>query len=146
MARKYDIELTVNSVIDNLDENGFAEGDPEITIFTTDGHLRLTDNGYDIYYVEENDGGKTYCTLSALKDGGAYLKRHGACEFELPLREGEEVETVYKVSPYAFDVTVNPLKIRNSLTESGGEIALFYTMNIGGQNKKIKLKISAKVK
>ncbi len=146
MSKKYDIELTVNSVIDNLDDCGFADSDPEINIFTTDGHLRVTDMGYDIFYVEESEGGKTYCTLSALKDGGAYLKRHGACEFEVPFREGERVEAVYKISPYAFDVTVDPLKIRNSLTESGGEIALFYSMNIGGQSKKVKLKISVKVK
>ena len=43
-------------------------------------------------------------------------------------------------------MTVRTKKIRSSLSEDGGEVQLIYSMNIGGQEKNVRMKISAKRK
>ncbi len=145
MAFIYDATLTVNSVIDNLNDSGLPDGDPEINIFTTKGKFKYTDDAAEISYTEEGENGKTFCTVKASSENTVRLSRHGAVDLEAILKEGEEIKTLYTVSPYSFDMSIKPLKIRNSLGNDGGELSLFYLMNIGGQDKKVKMKISVKV-
>ncbi len=147
MKKLYDAVLTVNSVIDNLNDVGLSDGDPEINIFTSDGTLSIYDDGKaEIYYVEKNENDRTHCTVSVMNNGSAHLSRHGAVDCEIPFAEGKEVKALYTVAPYSFDMTVKPLRIRSAITEAGGDISLFYLMNIGGQDKKVKMKISIRVK
>ncbi len=145
MTENIKLTLTVNSVIDNLDDAGLPDGDPEINIFTTDGDLSVSDKGMKLSFSEENEGGKTVSTLYLLEES-VILHKHGAIESEIAFREGEEYKTVYKVGPYAFDMTVRAKKIRNSLTRVGGELQLIYSMNVGGQDKNVRMKISAKLR
>lgn len=139
------LSITVNSVIDNLSDSGLPEGEPEINIFTTDGTLKLIDGGYLITFTEEQDGGSATTNLYVY-EGGVRLAKSGAITSEMRFCEGEVFNTLYCVGPYSFDMTVRTKKIRNSVTECGGELQLIYTMNVGGQEKSVRMKISSKRK
>ncbi len=139
------LSITVNSVIDNLSDSGLPEGDPEINIFTTDGTLALIDGGYLITFTEEQDGGSATTNLYVY-EGGVRLVKSGAITSEMRFCEGEEWNTLYCVGPYSFDMSVRTKKIRNSVTECGGDLQLIYTMNVGGQEKNVRMKISSKRK
>ena len=145
MTENIKLILTVNSVIDNLDDAGLPDSDPEINIFTTEGELSVGEKGMKLSFTEQSEGAKTTSTLYII-DNKVILQKHGAIESEIAFREGEEYATVYKVGPYAFDMTVRAKKIRNSLTRVGGELQLIYSMNVGGQEKNVRMKISAKTK
>lgn len=137
--------LTVNSVIDNLSDAGLPEGDPEINIFTTDGGLTVIDGGYLITFSEEQDGGVAHTNLYVY-ESGVRLVKSGAITSEMCFTEGEVYNTLYCVGPYSFDMTVRTKKIRNTVTECGGDLQLIYTMNVGGQEKNVRMKISSKRK
>ena len=68
--------------------------------------------------------------------------RHGALESELVFREGESTESVYAVGPYKFDATVKTRRIRNTITELGGTLTLYYDMNVGGAEKSVRMRIT----
>lgn len=141
----YDAEITVNSVIDNLSDDGFIEGDPEITILSSKATVKTEGDKTEIVYTEESEGNKTLCTLT-LDSGRVLLSRQGAVECDLSFTEGESCSCIYKVPPYAFDMAVHTLKIRTSTGDGAIELQLIYLMNIGGQNKKVRMKISVKSK
>ena len=145
MTENIKLILTVNSVIDNLDDAGLAGGDPEINIFTTDGALTVGDRGMRLCFTEESEGQRTTSSLYLLADK-LLLQKRGAIESDITFREGEESASIYRVGPYSFDMTVRTKKIRSSLSEDGGEVQLIYSMNIGGQEKNVRMKISAKRK
>ena len=139
------LSITVNSVIDNLSDAGLPDGEPEINIFTTDGTLKLIDGGYLITFTEEQDGGSATTNLYVY-EGGVRLVKSGAITSEMRFSEGEVFNTLYCVGPYSFDMVVRTKKIRNSITECGGDLQLIYTMNVGGQEKNVRMKISSKRK
>ena len=139
------LSITVNSVIDNLSDAGLPDGEPEINIFTTDGTLALIDGGYLITFTEEQDGGSATTNLYVY-EGGVRLVKSGAITSEMRFSEGEVWSTLYCVGPYSFDMVVKTKKIRNSVTECGGDLQLIYTMNVGGQEKNVRMKISSKRK
>ena len=137
--------LTVNSVIDNLTDAGLPDGDPEINIFTTDGTLAIGERGMKLAFSETEEGQTTTSTLF-ITDSGILLMKRGAVESDLRFTEGEATRSIYHVGPYSFDMDIRTKRIRNSLTENGGEVQLIYSMNIGGQEKNVRMKITAKRK
>ena len=145
MSSDVKLILTVNSVIDNLSDAGLPDGDPEINIFTTDGTLSVFDGGYLLRFTEVQEGGEAHTSLYITADN-VRLVKSGAITSEMRFSEGEIFNTLYCVGPYSFDMTVRTKKIRNSLTEDGGELQLIYSMNVGGQEKNVRMKISAKRK
>ena len=143
MSSEIKLKLTVNSVIDNLSEAGLPEGDPEINIFTTDGTLRVIEGGYLLSFTEEQDGGSAKSDVYVYESSVRLLKS-GAITSEMYFEEGKNFNTLYCVGPYSFDMTVRTKRIRSSLSDDGGELQLIYTMNVGGQEKSVRMKISAK--
>ena len=145
MTQEKKLSLTVHSVIDNLDDRGFAEGDPEINIFTTDGTLAVYDKGTKLAFTEKSESDVTASTIFITGDEVRLFKK-GAIEADMLFKEGEVTKTLYRVGPYAFDMLITTKKIRTSLTEDGGELQLIYAMNVGGQEKNVRMKITARVK
>ena len=145
MQENIKLILTVNSVIDNLDAEGLPEGDPEINIFTTDGTLSVSDDGYIISFTERDEGGESHSDIY-VRNQEVLLKKSGAILSEMRFTEGKSHNSLYRVGPYSFDMRVVTKKIRSSMTENGGELQLIYSMCIGGQNKNARMKISAKRK
>ena len=145
MSSDVKLILTVNSVIDNLSDAGLPDGDPEINIFTTDGAISVFDGGYLLRFTEVQEGGEAHTSLYITEEN-VRLVKSGAITSEMRFSEGEIFNTLYCVGPYSFDMTVRTKKIRNSLTDGGGELQLIYSMNVGGQEKNVRMKISAKRK
>lgn len=134
------VSITVSSVIDNT-ENGLPVGEQEKTLITAAGSLTCEDGTLTLKYAEEAEGQRTDCTL-IYRDGGVILSRRGSVVVDLVFEEGEDCNTVYSVPPYRFDMTVRTKKIRATLTENGGELQLIYDMNIGGQDKRVRMYIA----
>ena len=145
MQENIKLTVTVNSVIDNLTDAGLPDSEPEINIFTTAGAMVVADEGIILSFTESGEGGEATSTL-VITDGGVHLVKTGAIESDMLFNEGACTNTLYHVGPYAFDMSINTKRIRNSLTSEGGELQLIYSMNVGGQEKNVSLKISAKRK
>ena len=145
MAYIYELEYTVHSVIENLDDSGLAEGEPEISITTAQGFLKVAQERTVISYAESTEGGRV--TTDITVDGEALtLSRRGAVVFDATFREGETCKTVYSVPPYSFDAEIRTKRVDAGITKTGGQLRLLYSMNIGGQEKSVRLKISARPK
>lgn len=136
------VSVTVSSAIDNI-EDGMPVGDQERTVITADGSLTNEDGVLTIRYAEDGEEGQhTDCTL-IYRDGAIALSRRGSVAVDLMFEVGEICTAVYSVPPYKFDMTVTAKKIRSNLTDRGGEIQLIYDMNIGGQDKRVRMYIAA---
>ena len=145
MAYIYELEYTVHSVIENLDDAGLAADEPEISITTSEGFLKLGEDSSVISYVEATEGGRVATDIT-VEDGAIRLTRRGAVVFDAVFREGESFKTVYSIPPYSFDAEIRTKRIRCDIGKLGGELRLLYSMNIGGQEKSVRLKISARPK
>ena len=145
MPNTIDLTLTVLSVIDNLDDFGLSDGDPEINSFTTDGTLTVNEKFMKLAFTETTDSGFVTSTLY-IQDSDVRLFKRGAIDADMRFSEGACEKTIYRVGPYAFDMEIKTRGIRNSLSCDGGELTLIYGMNIGGQDKNVRMKITAKRK
>lgn len=145
MAFIYELEYTVHSVIENLDDNGVIEGEPEVNLITVDGFLKSDGESLFITYAEMSEGGKILTDMT-ISEGEVKLSRRGAVMLDATFREGESVKTVYSIPPYSFDATLSTKKIRSEITKDGGTLRLHYGMNIGGQEKAVRMKITARPK
>ena len=146
MAFIYECSIKIHSVIDNLDELGLPEGDPEINIITTDGFLKAKDGLICLDYKEVSEENKTLVSLSVDEGGRVELSRRGAVVCDMIFAEGEEHCCLYQIPPYSFDMTLKTKKVRTTLSRSGGELQLIYSMNVGGQDKNVRMKIRVEVK
>ena len=145
MAETINLTLTVLSVIDNLDDFGLSDGDPEINSFTTDGTLTVNDRFMKLAFTETSDSGDVTSTLY-VTDTEVRLFKRGAIDADMRFAEGACEKTIYRVGPYAFDMEIKTRRVRKSLGTDGGELTLIYGMNIGGQDKNVRMKITAKRK
>ena len=145
MAFVYEHEYTIHSVIENLDDSGLPEGDPEISITTAEGFFKSEDERSLVTYTEMTEGGRVVTDIT-IDTNSVRLSRRGAVVFDATFREGEVCKTLYSIPPYSFDAEIKTKKIRSDITKSGGELRILYSMNIGGQEKSVRLKISAKAR
>ncbi len=132
--------IKVSSVIENFSENGLLDGEPEITETCADGFFKISDDGYLLTYSEDTEGGRVITDIE-IKDAYIYVKRRGATHSDMHFSEGFTDKSVYEVSPYKFDVEVYTKKIRKNLDRDGGRVNIFYTMNIGGAQKNVRMRI-----
>ncbi len=145
MAFIYDCEFKIHSVIDNLTDAGLPDGEPEINIITAPGFLKYdrATGALTVSYSENVEGGDKVLSELTLLGDTATLSKRGAIRCDITFREGEEHKTLYTVSPYTFDMTVHTKRLRTTLTKEGGELSLIYSMNIGGGEKSVRMKIVA---
>ena len=134
------MKITVESTIENLNDIGVLEGEPEIHSICAEAKV-INENGATVIcYTEENEGGKTETVLTVFDDS-VLLERRGAIEWRANFKEGCTESTVYRIPPYAFDCKVCTKRIRKS-EDNGLTLRLFYLMDIGGGKKNAKMKIT----
>ncbi len=133
-------KIMMSSVIENLLPSGLTDGEPEKTEITADGFLKISDGAFTISYVEHTEGGRVAADIF-LSENSVRVKRVGAIESDMLFEEGLLHKSLYGVPPYTFDTEVYTKKIRNSLTRDGGRVDIFYTMKIGGAEKKVRMRI-----
>lgn len=135
-----EVNIKIESTIENLDAAGLPEGDVERNTSEVSGFLRFSDGEAVLTYTEENEGGRALSEI-VCKDGGITVCRKGAIESELYFKEGESHTSIYSVPPYKFDATVTAKRVRADLSADGGKIDLLYNMKIGGAEKSARMKI-----
>ena len=133
-------KIKMSSVIENLLPSGLTDGEPERAESVTDGFLKISDGEYAISYVELTEGGRIAADI-VITDGSVRVKRAGAIESDMLFSEGLSHSSVYGVPPYSFDTEIYTKRIRNEMTCDGGRVDIFYTMKIGGADKKVKMRI-----
>ena len=134
------MKITVHSVIENLDDRGLADGEPEITVTTAEAFVNTVEDTKVIRYTENGEGG-TVQTKITVKDGSIHLARTGAIEWSVLFDEGARIATIYRIPPYAFDCEVETKRVRIKDGEPY-EIRLVYSMDIGGGKKNVRMRIT----
>ncbi len=132
------LKIHINSTVTN-------EGDkaPEITEQSAEGYMKYDRGSVTrISYKSVSDGAKTETVIEPI---GALIRlvRSGAIESEMLFEVGRVHASVYKIPPFAFDMTVKTSKIESSLSPFGGTLVLEYTMTVGGAKKDCLMKITA---
>lgn len=140
MATITERKFRISSVIENLSEYGMAEGEAEKTEIVPDGFLKSDGEEIEITYSEQTEGGRVDSEILIYPEAVSVVRR-GAVVSNMRFEEGLLHKSLYEVVPYSFDTEVFTKKIRNSMTAEGGRLDIFYTMKIGGQNKKVRMKI-----
>ena len=134
------VDITVLSVIDELDDNGLTcdSSKTEIScpaVLTADGGVTTL-----LYKTEEN--GQSTDTEITISDGSVRVIRRGAIESDFIFEENKSVRSLYKIPPYAFDAEIYTKKIRKSEKDGISEITIIYDMTVGEAKKSVRMKIS----
>ncbi len=133
-------KIRIESVIQNLDAVGLADGDPERSATSGVGYYHFDKDKILITYCEDTEGGRL--TSEIVVSGGAVrVRRSGAIESDMEIKEGFTDRSVYSIPPYRFDMEITGGRVRSDLSESGGRIDLRYSMKIGGAEKSAGMKI-----
>ena len=135
-----EVEVKIESIIDNLDSAGLPEGEAEKSRSTASGFLHIYNEKQLITFTENGEGGRIDSEI-ACEDGAVRVKRMGAIESDLCFKEGEHFVSVYSIPPYKFDADVLAKRVRVDIGTDGGNIDLLYNMKIGGAEKSARMKI-----
>lgn len=142
MAFVKEMTVYVRSVITALAEGGVPQGEDEVTELSAPVLLKFSDEGLSLTYTEQAEGGKTVCHVAATEDR-VTVSRRGASACDMHFGDAED-EGVYSIPPYSFPMKIRTLKIRNRLTQDGGVLDLFYHMNLGGDDRKVHLRLDVR--
>ena len=137
------MKFYISSTIDNLTPAGLTDGEPERNDISVEGFYKISDEGYEITYSEQTEGGRVVSDI-IITESSVTVKRRGAVDSEMVFSEGLLHKSLYTVSPYSFDAEVLTKRIRNGLTKDGGRIDIFYNMKIGGADKAVKMRIECR--
>lgn len=135
------VKLKICSYIDNLDDNGLLTAEREVSEKTHSGAMKISCGDTSLSYRESTEGGSVFSDILISESGAVTVRRTGAIDSTMYFNEKEEYNTVYTIPPYKFDMNIKTKKIRSTLTEAGGTLEIFYEMNVGTQEKKVKMKI-----
>ncbi len=139
MGFVYDRKITIQSVIENLSDAGLPCGDPEITKSETKGQVTLLDAGTVITYREDTESGPVFSTVTVENDAVTVVRR-GAVSSSMRFSDADD-RGIYRVEPYAFDFSLHTLKIRKAFEKGTGKLDLFYLLNVGGADKKVRFSL-----
>ncbi len=141
-AHVTEADISIHSVIENLDDSGLACGDAERTHVEARGALSVTDGFVRAVWRESSDGGTVDSEL--LVEGDTVtVSRRGAIESTLVFKEGHTASSVYRISPYSFDSHLTARRVRVALNDSCVGVTVIYDMEIGGARKLVKMKFKA---
>ena len=136
-----EVIITVEGFIEDAEDE---LAPPEKTSVTAKGILVARGGIILLNYTEDSEGGKITSSLS-VREVSVRLVRSGAVISDFLFSEEVSSRSVYQIPPYSFDVEIYTKKIRSSLSTEGGEVRIFYEMNIGGAKKKARMKITVSV-
>ncbi|MBQ8528114.1 MAG: DUF1934 domain-containing protein [Clostridia bacterium] len=134
-----EVNIKIESLIDELDSSGLTMGEPERTESAAVGYLRFGEDA-TLTYTESGEYGSVVTELWASGDT-VTVKRTGAIVSELRFTEGLTHTSLYEVPPYKFDVSVKARRVRVDLKSEGGVVDVLYDMDIGGARKAVRMKI-----
>lgn len=136
------IKLDIESTIINLNDSGLPDGDPEISRTSRTGAMRISNDETVLSYKDSDENGSVSCSVT-VRGGSVSVRREGAICSVMLFDTKEPYKTVYSVPPYKFDMEIVTERLDISLSELGGKIDIFYTIDVGGAKKNTKMKITA---
>lgn len=143
MEISFQADVSVRSVISDIDGTGLQVGEPERAESSSVGTLTDLGGGvYRITYTESTEGGEVNTTLE-IEGEGLTLRREGALSSHMRFREGEEYKTLYSVPPYSFDMIILPRRVDISASRARIDIRLVYDMTVGGVARRVNMRASA---
>lgn len=105
--------------------------EPETIELVTTGTLENTDLGWKLCYEEtELTGLAGVHTTFLVRDGEVTLIRTGRLNSEMIFREGESHDSLYQMEFGALMLTVCAKRVTADVTQQGGVIDLFYTIEV----------------
>ncbi len=130
------INITVESAVLNEDDPI-----PEKTAESAVGTMRWGKGGVEsICYKTKADGTEVETRLE-LYGEDVRLIRSGAVESNMLFSKGKEHKSLYRIPPYAFELSLEATRVKNSLTFFGGSLELEYKMTLGGAKKTCKMHV-----
>ncbi len=120
-----------------------ADGDvTELSSLCT-GCLRESRSGLLLTYTDQTEGGKVFNRVRISGDRVS-VERTGAVSLSLTLESGRTEQTVYRVPPFAFDMTVTTESVTVTRKPNGGLcIKLVFGTVLGGAPQATELVIEA---
>ena len=146
MKNLYDVSVSVTSEITPVDQNGLALDGETVEKTTTKARASMESDGFStrLSYTEEHEDQKVKTDIK-IEGDTITVARQGSLESTFVFREGESHSSLYKIPPYSFDAEIKTTKIRNGITENGGILSIFYYMSVGGDYRKVKMKIEVNI-
>ena len=139
MAEERNVEIEIESLIEDIDDNGLTE-DSSKTVSKAKGILRSNGGLTLIRYTETEEGEKSECEILIAKSS-VTVRRKGRANYDFRFEEGKTFSTLYTVPPFSFDTDIYTRKIVFPINEENQELSLLYDMTIGGAKKKTKMKV-----
>ena len=141
MANFKNCTFKITSHVINLDENGSPDGNVENDDFTVCGLIKTESGCTTLSYEERREDAKILCEISAKKDRVEVRRRKDvACD--MLFLPNATHKCIYKVPPFSFDMEIKTSRIENTIENPGGALTLFYSMIIGGAEKRCRMKIT----
>ena len=146
MKKFKEARVTVSSEITPLDTNGLPLEKEGVERTKTDASafLKAEDGTLSFSYFEKQDEATTNTDI-VICDKSISVIRRGAIESSFVFEEGKSHKSLYKIPPYEFEAEIVTKKIRNALNENGGAVTIFYDMTVGGDNRRVKMRIEVNI-
>lgn len=137
-----EVEIKIHSIIENLDDAGLATENVERENTTARGSFDYRLTGGTLEYDEESGGAKVHSILE-VSGGRATLTKTGDINCKFSFISGEDTTALYTTGAFSFDVKINTKRLKYDATPASCSIRLIYSMNIGGQEKRVNLLLEA---
>lgn len=129
------LKNTENDVIIKIKNIQTAEDMNEQTELITEGRFYESNGKLYIFYSEDEIAETSACTVMIVVNGkNVTISRKGDFSSKMNYTEGECEQILYH-TPYGdIPLVLRTIKIKNMLTESGGELNLQYKLSVNGEN------------
>ena len=134
------VNLTVSSVIDELDDAGLP-CDSNKTEVNCPATLSVNEGISTLLYTTEENGQKTDTEIQIMPEAVRVIRR-GAIESDFLFEEKKSFTSLYKIPPYAFDCEIFTKRIRRCERCGVIELSVIYDMTVGEAKKNVRMKIS----
>ena len=107
----------------------------EETELITEGRFYESNGKMYMFYTEEETAETSACTVMIVVDKKQVtISRKGDFSSKMHYSEGECEQILYH-TPYGdIPLVLRTIKVKNMLTESGGELNLQYKLSVNGEN------------
>lgn len=129
------LKNTENDVIIKIKNIQTSEDMNEETELITEGRFYESNGKMYMFYTEEETAETSACTVMIVVDKKQVtISRKGDFSSKMHYSEGECEQILYH-TPYGdIPLVLRTIKVKNMLTESGGELNLQYKLSVNGEN------------
>ena len=129
------LKNTENDVIIKIKNIQTADDINEETELITEGKFYESKGKLYIFYSEDEAAETSACTVMIVVDKkDVTISRKGEFSSKMHYSEGECEQILYHTPFGEIPLVLKTLKVKNMLTESGGELYLQYKLSVNGED------------